>query len=306
MAKTNGDIARGYAEAKASELALIRTKGVVGIGSAGEYEAMGGFFDSIFYQYLPNSSYKDIYMGKLNARGLPRTEEDWKKKVAQMEELLLEAQDYSWIPPEAVVESQRKNMAVDAGDFAKLLQLFEEIQGITDAELSSWAKTSEAEGLKAGRHLLKVASYGGIHQLSPTGGARPVLSEMIESSKPLPKAVVEAKPMEAEAPKKVPDASKEARRALLAKAKQRAENPNVPAINDSITEGGEVPPVVSSSKVGTPVKLEDIIKDLDSEYNYDYDSGVVEDYIKDLDRRGFNVKDIKESDIMKFFDTEPD
>lgn len=242
VAKTNGDIFKAYKEAKEQELQLIARKGVVGIGADGEYPSMGAFFDSVFFQYLdPNTDYKRVYLKKRKKDGSPRSESDWKAAAKKAEDFLLDAQEYGWVPPNVVAESQRVNMAVSASEFNKLFDLFNEYRNISDLSLKTWADNSEREGLKAGKHLIRVASYGGIHQMAPSGGSRPVLTEMITNAvnnaqenkkKRLEKEPAQEADLEPKGNKEAPTKS---RRDLLKKA-QESTAAEVPSINAEIPQ----------------------------------------------------------------------
>ena len=311
VAKTNGDIYNAYKEAKAQELRLIKIKGVVGIGSDGQYESMGGFFDSMFYQFEPMSEYKAIFLKRRNSSGAMRTELDWNKKVLQVNKILDEAINNGYVPPNLVPESERKSMAVNATEYEALLGLFETVRGISPRVLQAWADNSEAKGIEAGKFLIKRAKYGGIIQMAPSGGARPMLSSMITESLASAKKPVTpfkfAAPVAAEVVEEAP-VKANSRAGLLEQAQRDTK------FTDEATEVDEVPAVTSGDDIPTndsiltdktkPISLVDLVNYIKSK-SLIPTAANTSSYLLDLRLKGYDVSSITYDDVDNFFSNIP-
>jgi hypothetical protein len=174
IAKLGFDLQKGLEQSVEQEMNLIEQKGPVGIYDQGEYSALGGFFDKIYFQYLdPNTSYKDVYLSKRKSNGQPRTELDWKKTVNDRTKVLKAAKELGYIYPSEAMFNVRKYATVTPKQFKQLFNLMRKENGVEASQLQSWAADTEKNSIEGSRHLLSQTRYGGIAQMTPGGGEAP-------------------------------------------------------------------------------------------------------------------------------------
>jgi len=168
----------------------------VGIGSDGEYAAMGALFDDIQGRIDPNNTeYRDkVFLPRARARvqaqaapknavkhynqvryGARKTpEQQWNEYAQKMQGILDRAGEAGWIDPSYMPEAQRKNMAVLPGKFKQTVDLAGEVLRMRGPEnmFDQWANDFQRRTLNAGKSLQQ-ASQGQIWQMSPSMANKP-------------------------------------------------------------------------------------------------------------------------------------
>ena len=190
------------------EIDAVERRGVpVGIGTDGEYPAMGALFDD--YQSridVNNTEYRDkVFLPRVRAQNktapAPRDarkhfqqvvsgsrktpEQKWNEYVHKVQGILDRAQQYGWVPESYMPPGQRKAMAVTPAGFRGLVGVAGEVLRMKGPEntFDKWASDFERRTNNAGK-TLKAAAGNNIWQMSPSGGNAPK-----EVSQPKPKAI---------------------------------------------------------------------------------------------------------------------
>lgn len=179
-------------------------KGVpVGIGSKGDYPAMGAYFDEIFERIQENSSYKEVFLKRKHNNELK-----WAKYVANKKKFLDEARANGWESQDELGYSAN-HLAVTPKQFKELATLIrDDLQlGGPEDKFSEWAAKFESRSKTAGRELLNAARKHRINQMSygPTGERKSISGNLplAKSNKPL------TEQMEGVTPEPIPSKNEE-------------------------------------------------------------------------------------------------
>jgi hypothetical protein len=176
-----------------------RKKDPVGIGSEGEFGAMGALFDDFHNRLDPNGEYKKIRLARWEKQAESKlgkpvkvksfnkiqkptepkayAKMKWDEYVSRVNGVLKQAKELGWVPPmSGMPENVRKYVAVTPANFAKLADLsaqFLNLKGPTQGPFRDWIDGWESRTLKTGERLLEASKFGGIHQMS-IGAMKPV------------------------------------------------------------------------------------------------------------------------------------
>jgi len=150
-------------EARRREVERLKAAGrAVGIGTDGQYPALGAYFDELLDK-ATSESYKKIYLERKH-----NSPEKYDAMVKHTEKLLKEAEDNGWVRPGQMPADQQRSLAVTPKQFENLVDIVGdhlEISGPED-KLSSWANDFAGRVNRTAQILLSASRRGGINQMS--------------------------------------------------------------------------------------------------------------------------------------------
>lgn len=139
----------------------------VGIGEMGEYPALGAYFDELYDRTIPGGGYETYYTTSYGAS-------KWKKKLADMIDVLEEARKFGWMPQDAFNDRNMfKQLAVKSSDFKRLIDLARNEYNLGDNknQLKDWAIKAPREVKETFEQLVRSAGVNGIGQMTYGGGS---------------------------------------------------------------------------------------------------------------------------------------
>jgi hypothetical protein len=174
IAKFGKRIAKVVRWAKADLFDDMRTRrpdSVVGIGTQGEFAALGALFDEAYERFVLNEAAATTQ--PLARKMSERKEAAKLDRIKRTKEILKQAEQHGWIPSHKLTPTQAKYIAVSPFKVYELVNLAErylQLDGPSDI-LEPWARNFEASTRRAGDLLNSRAGTAGIWQMSPSGAA---------------------------------------------------------------------------------------------------------------------------------------
>jgi hypothetical protein len=190
-------------QSRSKVLAEVHDNGQpVGIGSSGEYPALGAYFDEIYHRIQDGGSNYFRYFKRKGwdiennpqAKGVDpelrnKIRMDWDKYKAEREGILKQARQNGWTDDHVIDESNRQYLAVLPSQFKALVNLAGSYMGVLDSEESAvpkfqaFADAFKQRSEEAARQLTAEATRrsrsvdgrniaGGYQQMSGTSGGK--------------------------------------------------------------------------------------------------------------------------------------
>lgn len=169
----------------------------VGIGSDGDYPALGALFDDFNERISDGGNYKGHFISMAKTRLASKKaskihdpqkrfnvnisdkktkspEEQWMDYERRVKAIVEEARKNGWIPDSDLEPSVARQLAVQANQFPKLISLAGQLlnmEGPT-GKFDAWADQFEQRVKNADRRLMEATKTGGIRQMSSSGGKK--------------------------------------------------------------------------------------------------------------------------------------
>jgi actin-related protein len=183
---------------KNEEIEQVARRGeLVGIGSDGDYPAMGALFDDFYKKLNDNGEYRQHFIDREKVRQKARggkpvadpqkrfsqavsdrkvksPEEKWSEFAGRIEGILKDAKAAGWVPDVDLSPKAHKQLAVPSQGFPKLVDLAGQLLNMygPQAKFEAWADAFEKRVETADKTLMAGTKTGGIRQMSSSGGKR--------------------------------------------------------------------------------------------------------------------------------------